>query len=273
MTRLDGKVALVTGGGTGIGAAIARRLVTDGARVCVAGRRAELLEAIVADLPEGAVTAHAGDLAKSDDITAIVGATVTFGGRLDIVVNNAAANPGGPVEHLDVQEWRNALDVNVTGTMLMMREAIPHLRAAGGGAIVNVSSAAGIMATPGLAAYCTSKAAVVMLTKQTALDVGIDAIRVNAVCPGWVRTTMSEGQMDMLAELQGSNREAAFSSVVRSQALPRVADPEEVASVVAFLAGPDSGYMTGSVLTVDGGSLIVNAGTTAFSDAMAAAGG
>jgi meso-butanediol dehydrogenase / (S,S)-butanediol dehydrogenase / diacetyl reductase len=268
---LDGKMALITGGGTGIGAAIARRLVSDGARVCVTGRRSERLQHVVESLPPGQAAMHAGDLADPSAVRAMVDAAVAFAGRLDIVVNNAAANPVGSIEQLDVDEWRNALDVNVSGPMLIIRGAIPHLRAAGGGSIVNVASAAGVLATPGIAAYCTSKAALLMLTKQAALDLGHDGIRVNAVCPGWVRTEMSEGQMDMLAELQRSGREKAFMAVIRNQALPRVAEPEEVAHVVAFLAGPDSSYMTASVLTVDGGSLAVNAGTTAISDAMASA--
>jgi NAD(P)-dependent dehydrogenase (short-subunit alcohol dehydrogenase family) len=269
---LEGKMALITGGGTGIGAAIARRLVADGARVCVTGRRADRLEAVVNELPAGRATSHAGDLADPTVVSEMIRAAVQFGGRLDVVVNNGAANPAGSIEQLDVDEWRNALDVNVTAPMLVIRGAIPHLRAAGGGSIVNVASAAGLMATPGIAAYCASKAALVMLSKQAALDLGINGIRVNAVCPGWVRTEMSEGQMDMLAALQRSGREAAFESVIRHQALPRVADPEEVASVVAFLAGPDSSYVTAAVLTVDGGSLAVNSGTTAVSDAIEAAG-
>lgn len=271
MFPLDGKMVLVTGGGTGIGAAIARRLVSDGARVCVTGRRVGRLEELVTELPAGRATMYAGDLADPAAVSEMIRAAVDFGGRLDIVVNNAAANPTGAVEHLEVDEWRHAFDVNVTAPMLVIRGSIPHLRAAGGGSIVNVASAAGLLATPGIAAYCTSKAALVMLTKQAALDLGIDGIRVNAVCPGWVRTEMSEGQMDMLAALQRSGREAAFESVIRHQVLPRVAEPEEVASVVAFLAGPDSSYMTAGVLTVDGGSLAVNAGTTAISDAIAMA--
>lgn len=273
MLAVDGKMALITGGGTGIGAAIARRLVSDGACVCVTGRRAERLQEVVDSLPPGRATMHAGDLADPSAASAMIDAAVAFAGRLDIVVNNAAANPAGSIEQLDVAEWRNALEVNVTAPMLVIRGAAPHLRAAGGGSIVNVASAAGVLATPGIAAYCTSKAALLMLTRQAALDLGVDGIRVNAVCPGWVRTEMSEGQMDMLAGLKRSGREEAFTAVIRHQALPRVAEPEEVANVVAFLAGPGSSYMTASVLTVDGGSLAVNAGTTAISDAIALADG
>jgi NAD(P)-dependent dehydrogenase (short-subunit alcohol dehydrogenase family) len=110
-----------------------------------------------------------------------------------------------------------------------------------------------------------------MLTKQAALDVGRDGIRVNAICPGWVRTEMSEGQMDMLATLQRSGRDEAFASVIRHQPLLRVGSVDEIAGVVAFLAGSDSSYMTGAVLTVDGGSLVVDAGTTAIGDAVAMA--
>lgn len=267
MADLQGRVALVTGGGTGIGAGVARRLVHDGARVLLVGRRAGPLERVVRTLPEGSALAHPADLSDPTAPAEVVSAAVAFGGHLDVVVNNAAANPAGSIESLDVEEWRNALEVNVTAPMLVIRAALPHLRAAGGGSIVNIASVAALVAAPQAAAYCSSKAALVMLTKQAALELGADSIRVNAVCPGWVRTEMSEGMMDILAGLQGSDRAQAFESVTRHQPLRRVADPDEVGAVVAFLAGPDSSYMTAAVLAVDGGATAVDPGTTPFTDA------
>jgi NAD(P)-dependent dehydrogenase (short-subunit alcohol dehydrogenase family) len=178
-------------------------------------------------------------------------------GRLDVVVNNAAAPVNGTVETVALEDWRRALDVNLTGPMLVTRTALPALRAAGGGAIVNVASVAALAGNPGITPYATSKAALVALTRQCAIDFGGDGIRVNAVCPGWVRTAMSELQMDGLAPALGTDREGAFAAVTEHQPLQRVGAPEEVARAVAFLAGEDAAYITGAVLTVDGGSTAV----------------
>lgn len=250
--------ALVTGGGTGIGAAIAEELVARGRRVLLAGRRAGPLDAVARRLPAGAAATCSGDVADEADVRRMVEAAVALGdGRLDVVVNNAAAAINGTVESVPVDDWRRALDVNLTGPMLVIRHALDALRAAGGGAVVNVSSVAALAGNPGITPYATAKAGLLTLTRQCAIDFGRDGVRVNAVCPGWVRTEMSEEQMDGLARALGTDREGAFAAVTAHQPLRRVAAPAEIAKAVAFLAGDDAAYITGTVLTVDGGSTAV----------------
>lgn len=200
MRDLAGRAALVTGGGSGIGAAIARALVGAGARVCIAGRRTEALSATLATLPVGSAVACAGDVSDERDARRMVDAAAALAdGRLHVLVNNAAAPINGTIETVTLADWRRALDVNLTGPMLLTRFALPALRAAGRSAIVNVSSVAALAGNPGITPYATTKAALLTLTRQCALDLGADGVRANAVCPGWVRTEMSELQMDGLA--------------------------------------------------------------------------
>jgi NAD(P)-dependent dehydrogenase (short-subunit alcohol dehydrogenase family) len=152
----------------------------------------------------------------------------------------------------------------VTGPYLVAREASPRLVERGGGAIVNISSVAGLVAGPDGAAYATSKAAVIMLTRSLAVELGPKRIRVNALCPGWVRTPMSERQMDELAAARGVTREQAFALVSADLPLRRVAEPEEIAAACLFLASPEASFITGSVLVADGGSTAVDVGMLAF---------
>lgn len=258
MSSLAGRAALVTGGGSGIGAAIAARLVSAGARVCIAGRREESLAATVGALPDGSAVAVPGDVSDEADVTRMVQTAAELAdGRLHILVNNAAAPINGTIETVSLGDWRRALDVNLTGPMLTMRCGLPALRAAGAAAVVNVASVAALVGNPGITPYATSKAALLALTRQCAIDFGADGIRVNAVCPGWVRTEMSELQMDGLASRIGGGREDAFRAVTDHQPLSRVAAPSEVADAVTFLASDTARFITGAVLPVDGGSCAV----------------
>ena len=257
--RLEGRAALVTGGGTGIGAAVARRLVAEGAAVVVRGRRQQPLEELAASLPDGRCRAVPGDVTSGDDVARAVEAAVELGsGALHAVVNNAGIGGPGSVADVSLERWRRVLEVDLTGPLLVMRAALPHLRAARG-AIVNVSSVAGLRAVPESAAYCTAKAGLVMLSKQAALDLGPE-VRVNCVCPGWVRTPMADGEMDEL----GPEREAAYAAVTATTPLRRPAAPEELAGAVAYLVSDDSSFVTGAVLTVDGGSTVVDAAAIPF---------
>ena len=258
MSDLAGRVALITGGGTGIGAAIAVRLVSLGARVCISGRREQRLRAIASELPDGSVVTVRGDVSDEDDVRRMVEAAADLGGgRLHVLVNNAGIPINGTIETVSLDDWRRALDVNLTGPMLTMRCALPCLRAAGQAAVVNVASVAALVGNPGITPYATSKAALLALTRQCAIDLGRDGIRVNAVCPGGVRTEMSELQMDGLASRIGGGRDDAFRTVTEHQPLARVADPSEVADAVAFLASDAARFITGAVMPIDGGSSAV----------------
>ena len=197
--KLEGKVALITGGGSGIGAAIAQRFVAEGAKVCITGRRQEPLDKVAESLPSGTVTTCSGDTSKDEDVARMVAATVAFGGKLDVLVNNAGISAQGPVRDVaSSRQWRNVIEVNLTGPFIVMQEAIPHMIEGGGGSIINISSVGGLRCLPGMPAYCASKAGLIMLTQQAALDYGPYKIRCNAVCPGGVKTSMMEKDFGQL---------------------------------------------------------------------------
>jgi NAD(P)-dependent dehydrogenase (short-subunit alcohol dehydrogenase family) len=262
--KLEGRVALITGGGTGIGAAIAKRFVDEGARVCITGRRLEKLEEVVDSLPSGTAVAYPGSITDPGEAERMVAEALRLTGRFDLLVNNAGVNSVGAVADLDPEGWRETIEINLTGAFLMMRAAIPKMIEAGGGSIVNIASVGGIRCIPEGAAYCASKAGLIMLSRQVALDYGPRGIRSNAVCPGWVHTPMSDLEMDELASQIGTDRKGAFAKVVEEVPLRRVAKPEEIAGACVYLASEDSSFMTGAVLVIDGGSAVVDVGTMAF---------
>jgi meso-butanediol dehydrogenase / (S,S)-butanediol dehydrogenase / diacetyl reductase len=256
------RVALITGGGTGIGAAIARRMRRGGWEVCLAGRRAGPIERVAGEVEGLAVIA---DIATENGAAAAVGAALELDGRLDALIYNAGTGSGGTVAEQSLQSWETVLRTNVTGAFLVSRAAVGHLERTGG-SIVTVASLAGLRAVPASVAYCSSKAALVMLTQCLALDHGPRGVRANCVCPGWIRTGLADAEMDRLAELRGIDREGAYELVGASSPLRRVGLADEVAEAAVWLAGPASSYVNGAVLTVDGGTSIVDPGTTSFSD-------
>ncbi|WP_244188746.1 SDR family NAD(P)-dependent oxidoreductase [Streptomyces yokosukanensis] len=242
--RFAGKVVIVTGGGSGIGAATAYRLGREGATVIAVGRNEDRLKASAADAPPGAtIVPRVADVSDESSITELIDAVAREHGRLDVLVNNAGIGLAGTVEHTETAAWRRIFAVDVDGVFFASRTALPHLRRVGG-CIVNVGSASGLGADWSLAAYNAAKGALVNLTNAMALDHGHEGVRVNAVHPSLTRTAVTAPIMENEATL------AAFRQRIPMQ---RPAEPDEVAAVIAFLAGPDARFVNGAHIPVDGG--------------------
>ena len=257
--HLEGKIALITGGGTGLGAATARLFVEEGAKVVISGRRIEILEKVTDGLPKGSALAFRGDVTDPEQSQAMVEATIKFGGRIDVLVNNAGTGaPGGKVVDLTAEQWQQMINVNLTGQFLMMKAALPEMIKTGGGTIVNIASLAALRCIPGMAAYTATKAGVIGLTQAVALDYGNDNIRANAVCPGLIWTEGMERGAAGMAKMLDTDIAGAMNFMTKFNPLPRPSKPEEIAKAVLFLAGDDSSYMTGAVMVVDGGACVVD---------------
>ena len=257
------RAALVTGAGTGIGRAVAERFAADGYAVGLAGRRREPLEATAATLPEGRSVVISGDVGMESGADAAVGTVVNAFGGLDVLVCNHGVGDSAPVGDDTPEGWDQTMRINLTGPFLLARAALPQLMARGG-CIVNVASTNAWQAGPGWASYCTSKAGLVMMTRCIANDYGPHGVRANTVCPGWVRTPMGDEDMSAVAEAWGTDLERAYALCTRDSPLRRPAEPSEIAAVVRFLASDDASYVNGIEIPVDGGSIAVDASSTAF---------
>ncbi|MER7757667.1 glucose 1-dehydrogenase [Kitasatospora sp. NPDC097643] len=248
-TRFADTAVLVTGGGSGIGRAIALAFAAEGARVAVAGRSAGPLAETV-DLIEragGKAVALTGDVTDTGDAARLVRETVEQFGGLDVAVNNAGVLGGlGPVADIDEAEWQRVIDVNLTGTWLAMKHQIAHMRAHGGGAIVNVASNVGThLRIPGLGAYAASKAAVTALTRAAARDHIADGVRINLVSPGPVETDMSTRPGESTVDKAARMRTAVPAG--------RAGAVTEIAAAVLHLASPEAAFTVGADLVLDGG--------------------
>ncbi len=249
MGKLDGKVALVTGGSGGIGSATLRRFVKEGAAVVCADIDEEGGEKIVEELQSSGGRARFArcDVTKLEEITASVNSAVEEFGRIDVLFNNAATSTGGYVADLDPEGWDHSLRVMLTAAMYGMKAAIPHMLAQGGGSIISTSSIYGHVSSAGNAPYATAKAGLINLTRTAAIEYGRKGIRVNAVCPGAVDTPM----LDAVVGLGLKSRKA----IAEMHALGRTITPEEVANLVFFLASDESSGITGQSIIIDGGLL------------------
>jgi NAD(P)-dependent dehydrogenase (short-subunit alcohol dehydrogenase family) len=188
----------------------------------------------------------------------MVDATISFGGKIDVLVNNAGIDPGGSVVDLDPALWRQVIETNLTGPFLLMKAAIPSIIKNKGGSIINIASLGGLRCLPGMPAYASSKAGLIMLTQQVALDYGPDKVRSNVVCPGGTRTAMVENSLGGLKKVLNTDLEGVFKVVSSGIPLRRFAAPEEITGICSYLASDDSSFMTGSVLLIDGGSAVVD---------------
>lgn len=241
--RFEGKVAVVTGGASGIGAATVRRFVAEGASVMIADVQAEAAEALADELGDATASRRVDvtDAAAVDEL--MEAAVETFGG-LDVVFNNAGISAMGRVDEVGLDDWHRVIDVDLNAVFYGCRSAVPHLRARGGGAIVNTASISGMFGDWGIAAYNAAKGGVMNLTRAMAADHARDNIRVNAVCPGGVETAMTDALV---------NSRRAREQYRRLIPQARMGKPEEIAAAVAFLASDDASYVNGHGLVVDGG--------------------
>jgi meso-butanediol dehydrogenase/(S,S)-butanediol dehydrogenase/diacetyl reductase len=257
------QTALITGGGTGIGAATARRLAAGGVRVVLTGRRPEPLAAIAAELG-GCAAAVAADAASAADMARAVSVGRERFGPVGILVANAGGPGGGTAADVTDEAWAQSLQANLSTCLVSARACLPDLIETGG-AIVVVSSIAGLAASPESVGYVTAKHGLIGLARSMARDFGPRGVRVNVVCPGWVRTPMADEEMDQLMALRGlASREAAYELATSQVPLRRPASPDEIAAVIAFLASPAASAVTGAVLTADCGATAVDLPTTAY---------
>ena len=249
MPRLAGKTAFITGGGTGIGRACAVLFASEGAGVAVAGQRPGPLAAVAAEIQAaGGQASVSCDVAKADEVEHAVRAVTARFGALHVLVNNAGILLVGSVEETSEADWDRLVDVDLKGTFLVSRAALPEMRKSGGGSIVNIGSVLGLIGMKKRAAYAAAKGGVTMLTKAMALDHAAESIRVNCICPAVVETDLVEKLF-----AQAPDREAARQSRIAQIPLGRLGKPEDVAQLALFLASDESSWLTGAALPLDGG--------------------
>ena len=243
MSRFAGKVVIVTGAGSGIGAATARRFLKEGASVVLNGRREHKLNETLQGVATTDALVHPGDVSNEDYVKRLVADTVKKFGKIDILVNNAGSAAFGPFEQVTAEVWRQTLSANLDSVYYASRESLPHLIQTKG-SIINLSSASGTGGDWGLSAYNAAKGAVTNFTRALALEYGARGVRVNAVAPS---LTSTEATVDI------EKMENVMADFVVRMPIGRAASPDEIASVIAFLASDDAGFINGAIVPVDGG--------------------
>jgi meso-butanediol dehydrogenase/(S,S)-butanediol dehydrogenase/diacetyl reductase len=256
--RLEGKVTLITGGGVGIGAAIAKGFIAEGAKVLITGRRKEKLEEFAATQPADSIAVFSGDIKNAKDAEAMVNATVEKFGKLNVLVNNAGIDPPGTVTDITIEQWLDIINTNINGTFYMTRFSIPKMLEVGGGSIINLASLAGVRAIPAMPAYSTSKAGLIGFTNAVALDYGDKNIRINTISPGATATDMLKNQMKGLAKAQNTDIYGALGLLTRFSPLKGAVEPDAIAPLAVFLASDESGFVTGQNFLIDGGASVVD---------------
>jgi meso-butanediol dehydrogenase / (S,S)-butanediol dehydrogenase / diacetyl reductase len=261
MKRFEGKTAVITGAGTGIGAAIARRFAAEGAQVILTGRRSAPITAVAAETGGVAVAGDAADPAHMERLVTL--GRERFGG-LDVMVCNAGGFGFGTLTETGPGDWQQAFEANLTTAYASARAALPALVERQGNVLM-IASIAGLAAGPEALGYVTMKHGLLGLTKSIARDFGPEGVRCNAICPGWVRTEMADMEMSELMARKGlGSREEAYALVTRDVPLRRPAEGADVAAAAAFLCADEARMITGAILTVDGGATIVDVPTLAF---------
>ncbi len=250
-SRLNGKIAIITGAGSGIGRSCALALAREGAKVALVGRRKSFLEEVAHEIGDSAFVI-AADISRKDEIDQIVEHTVARLGGLNVLLNNAGVLHIGTAEQITEEQWDQTFNLNVRGLWLLSRAVLPPMRKAGGGSIINMASVLGINGARNRASYAPSKGAVVLLTKCMAIDHGHENIRVNAICPSFVETDLTATVIS----------KAPDPNLVRSERISvhpigRLGQPEDIAGLAVYLASDESSWVTGSVFPVDGGYLAV----------------
>jgi NAD(P)-dependent dehydrogenase (short-subunit alcohol dehydrogenase family) len=250
VTRLAGKVALITGGGTGIGRAIAVAFAREGASVAIAGRRLEKLKDVAAEIEkhDGAALTLQCDVSRAKDAERAINETAQKFGKLNVLVNNAGTLSVSTVDTITEEDWDRVVAVNLKGPFLMSRTALKEFRKVGGGTIVNIGSVLGLVAMKDRAAYCASKGGVTMLTKAMALDHAHENVRVNCICPSIVETELVKGLFD-----DGEQGRRLKQSRMGTIPLGRFGKPADVAELAVFLASDESSWLTGTAIPLDGG--------------------
>jgi meso-butanediol dehydrogenase / (S,S)-butanediol dehydrogenase / diacetyl reductase len=254
------RAVLVTGGGSGIGAAVARRLTAAGDQVAICGRRAGALRAVAAETGALNLVCDVGD---ADAVARLVGSVTGAFGRLDGLVLNAGVMEPGGVAELSPAGWSAMVSANLTGAFLVARAALPHLIASHG-AVVSVASVAALRAASGMGGYAATKAGLAMLTQSLAVDHAHEGLRANVVCPGWTVTEMADEEMAAFGAERGVSVPEAYQLVTALVPQRRPALADEVAAVVAWLLSAEASYVNGAVIPVDGSAAAVDPGTVAF---------